>query len=292
MADGRPTTLGQLHSAARRTLEAAGLAEAALDARLLVEAVTGTTRTDAVTAPEKPVAGYMATELAQAIRRRLAGEPAYRIIGRRDFYGLELALSPDTLEPRPDTETLVDLVLPPLREIVARRGVARVLDLGTGTGAIALALLKEVPGTFATATDIAQGALDTAAANALRHGLAGRFSAVRSNWFDALEGRFDLIVSNPPYIESGEIALLSPEVRLFDPRAALDGGADGLDAYRAIAAAAGMHLAEGGVVAVETGHLQKAGVTTIFLANGYAIEAEAKDLGGRDRALLFRRTAS
>jgi release factor glutamine methyltransferase len=292
MAGDRPTTLGQLHSAARRTLEAAGLAEAALDARILVEAVTGTTRTDSVAAPERPVAGYMATELAQAIRRRLAGEPVHRIIGRRAFYGLELALSADTLEPRPDTEALVDLALPVLRDIVARRGVARLLDLGTGTGAIALALLKEVPGSFATGTDIAQGALDTAAANALRHGLGGRFSAVRSNWFDAVEGRFDLIVSNPPYIESAHIATLAPEVRLFDPRAALDGGADGLDAYRAVAAGAAAHLAEGGAVAVEIGHLQKADVTTIFLANGYAIDAEAKDFGGRDRALLFRQTAA
>lgn len=297
VTDAKPTTLRSLHAAARRTLEAAGIADAALDARILVEAATGTTRTLAVIAPERPVEAGQATALAQAVRRRLAGEPVHRIVGRREFYGLELALSPDTLEPRPDTETLVDLALPLLKDIAARRGSARVLDLGTGTGAVALGLLREVPQAMATATDIAQGALDTAAANAARHGLAGRFTPLLSDWFEAVEGRFDLIVSNPPYIETGEIAGLAAEVRLFDPMAALDGGADGLDAYRAIAAGAAAHLAGGragagagaGAVAVEIGHLQRDAVVTIFTGSGFGLQAEAKDLAGRDRALMFRR---
>lgn len=292
MTDAKPTTLRSLHAAARRTLEAAGLAEAALDARLLVEALTGTTRTEAIAAPDRQVDAETAVQLAQAVRRRLAGEPVHRIIGRREFYGLDLALSAGTLEPRPDTEALVDLVLPHLRGIVAERGAARLLDLGTGTGAIALALLSEVPGSFATATDISRDALDTAGANAARCGLTGRFSTRLSDWFADVDGRFDLIVSNPPYIESAAIAGLAPEVRLFDPAAALDGGADGLDAYRAIARGAGAHLGEGGAIGIEIGHLQRAATITIFQGSGYELASEAKDLGGRDRALMFRRASA
>lgn len=283
-----PRTLASLHAGARRTLEAAGLPDAALDARILVEALTGTSRTDAVVSPERPVADAAAVEVGRAVRRRLAGEPVHRIIGRREFYGLELRLAPETLEPRPDTEALVDLVLPALRETAARAGVARVLDLGTGTGAIALALLQQVPGSFATGTDIARGALDAAASNAARLGLAGRFSTVRSDWFEAVHGRFDLIVSNPPYIATGEIAALAAEVRLHDPLAALDGGADGLDAYRALAAGAARHLSGEGIVAVEIGHLQKDDTIAIFRGNGFALAGEKRDLGGRDRALMFR----
>jgi release factor glutamine methyltransferase len=282
------TTLAKLHAATRRTLEAAGLPEAALDARLLVEAMTGTTRTLAVIAPEKPVDAEQASAVARAVRRRLSGEPVHRIIGRREFYGLDLALSAHTLEPRPDTEALVDLVLPHLRAIAAESGSVRLLDMGTGTGAIALALLREVPQATATATDISAGALDTARANAAQLGLAERFTPLRSDWFAAVESRFDLIVSNPPYIESGAIAGLAPEVRLFDPHAALDGGGDGLDAYRAIAAGSAARLTRHGLVAVEIGHLQKPSVLTIFEAEGFGLLDEKRDLGGRDRALLFR----
>jgi release factor glutamine methyltransferase len=281
------TTLAKIHAAARRTLEAAGLPEAALDARLLVEAMTGTTRTLAVIAPERPVEATEAQAVARAVRRRLSGEPVHRIIGRREFYGLDLALSAHTLEPRPDTEVLVDLVLPHLKAFAAQRGSVRLLDMGTGTGAIALALLHEVPQATATATDISPGALETAAANAAQLGLAARFSPLRSDWFGSVDGRFDLIVSNPPYIETADIAGLAPEVRLFDPPAALDGGADGLDAYRAIASGAAARLAPGGLVAVEIGHLQKAAVVTIFETEGFGLLDERRDLGGRNRALLF-----
>lgn len=282
------TTLGKLHAAVRRTLEAAGMAEAAADARILVEAITGTTRTLAVIAPDRPVEPELVVRVAQAVRRRLAGEPVHRIIGQRDFFGLTLKLSPETLEPRPDTEALVELVLPHLRQAAAGQGLVRVLDLGTGTGAIALALLSQVPAAVATATDIAQGALDTAAANARLNGLSQRFSTRRSDWFADVEGVFDLIVSNPPYIESAAIASLAPEVRLHDPLAALDGGEDGLQPYRVIAAGAAAHLAEGGVVAVEIGHLQRADVVTIFAGCGFALAGEKSDLAGRDRALCFR----
>ncbi len=284
MAD---TTLARLHSAARRTLAAAGLAEAALDARILVEALTGTSRTDAVADPERAVPAVAAEAVAIAIRRRLAGEPVFRIIGRRAFHGLKLAVTRETLEPRPDTETLVDLALPHLRQAAAARGAVKILDLGTGTGAIALALISEVPAAFATATDILQGALDTAVANAVRHGLAARFSTLRSNWFEAVRGQFDLIVSNPPYIETAAIAGLDPEVRDHDPHAALDGGEDGLDAYRAIAKGAAFHLVPTGAVALEIGHLQKAAVVAIFAGCGYSLAGAACDLGGRDRALIF-----
>ena len=135
-----------------------------------------------------------------ALARRLAGEPVHRIFGYRDFYGLRLKLSPQTLEPRPDTETLVDAILPFLREIGKREGHCRILDLGTGTGAIALALASQIPEAMVTATDISQEALATAAANAADAGLADRFIPVLSDWFSAIDGKFHAIVSNPPYI--------------------------------------------------------------------------------------------
>lgn len=163
------------------------------------------------------------------------------------------------------------------------------LDLGTGTGAIALAILANVGAATATATDISAEALATAADNAARLGLGGRLSALRSDWFASVSGRFHLIVSNPPYIRSEDIATLQREVREHDPLAALDGGADGLEAYRRIAGGAGEHLAEGGRIAVEIGFGQADDVTRIFAGNGFAPASAARDLAGRERALAFRR---
>jgi release factor glutamine methyltransferase len=281
-------TLAELHRAVRRRLEAAGVAEAALDARLIVEHGTGTTRLDAVREPGRPVSPAESEIVEAAVLRRLAGEPVHRILGRREFYGLDLALSPDTLEPRPDTEILVDLVLPRLRAIAAERGACRVLDLGTGTGAIALAVLSAVPQARAVAVDIAPGALDTAAANARAAGLADRFEPLLSDWFEKTVGAYDAILSNPPYITEEEYGDLSREVRDHDPLRALLGGADGLDAYRRIAAGAAERLAPGGIVGLEIGSRQKAAVATLFQGRGFVLEGEAPDLAGRDRALVFR----
>jgi len=254
---------------------------------MLVEHFTGTNRTDAVSNPETPVSAQAEEAISAAIARRISGEPVHRILGFREFYGLRLFLSPETLEPRPDTETLVDAVLPFLRQRAAREGACRILDLGTGTGAIALALLSEVPETAAVGVDISADALATAARNALENGLSGRFEPVRSDWFEKISGRFHVIVANPPYISTEELGTLQGEVRNYDPARALDGGADGLDAYRTIAAQANAYLEPAGRVAVEIGHTQNEAVSRLFELAGFRILEARKDLAGHDRVLVF-----
>lgn len=287
MVDEVRPALGPLVRHLRAALEAAGKLDAALDARLIVEHVTGTQRIDAVLEPERPVDEAQMASILAALKRRLGGEPVHRILGHRDFHGMRLTLSPGTLEPRPDTEALVDLALPFARAAADRHGSCRILDLGTGTGAIALALLKEEPRARAVGVDISADALATAAANADMTNNGGRFVPLLSHWFSGVEGRFHVIVSNPPYIASQDIALLEREVRDHDPLAALDGGPDGLGAYREIAAGAAGHLEPGGVVAVETGYDQPETVEAIFRAQGFVLAAGADDLGGRRRALAF-----
>lgn len=271
----------------RGRLAAGGIADAAQDARLLVEHATSSDRMDMIRDPGRLVPPGAVVAAEATIARRLAGEPVHRILGWRGFYGLTLRLSPDTLEPRPDTETLVDLVLPRLRAVAAERGRCRILDLGTGTGAIALALLSQIPQARAVATDVAPGALATARRNAEANGLADRFETVLSDWFDDISGRHDAILSNPPYITGNEYENLAREVKDHDPPRALLAGPDGLDAYRAIAAGAARHLDVGGLVGLEIGADQKAAVTTIFEKAGFRLLDAAKDIGGRDRALVL-----
>jgi release factor glutamine methyltransferase len=283
------TTLAELLRSARTVLTESGAVDAQLDGRIIVEQLTGTTRLDAIGRPDTLVDADTEARIMQAIDRRVAGEPVHRILGARDFYGLTLALSPDTLEPRPDTEALVELALPHVLSAISATGRCRILDLGTGTGAIALALLSAAPEARAVLTDISPGALATAAANAGSLGLQERAETVQSNWFASVTGIFDLIVSNPPYIPSGEIATLERDVREFDPHRALDGGPDGLDPYRVIAAGGVAHLAPGGHIAVEIGAGQKADIVGIFGGAGFALMASRHDLGGHERALLFAR---
>ena len=283
--------LGDLVRLARRALSDCDIDDPALEARLLVEHFTGTTRVQAISDPDHIVMSDDHAAVIDALRRRRAGEPVHRIIGWREFHGLRLRLSPGTLEPRPDTEALVDLAIPFARAMAERHAACRILDLGTGTGAIALALLAAVPQATALGIDISDDALATAASNADINGLKGRFDTRHSDWFSKVTERFHIIVSNPPYIPSVEIAGLQVEVRDHDPVAALDGGADGLDPYRGIAARAARFLVADGVVAVETGSSQKADVVRIFVEAGYRLEGSRSDLAGRDRALAFRRGA-
>lgn len=292
MAEAVRPALGPLVRHLRAELEAAGKPDAALDARLIVEHFTDTTRTDAVLDPDRQVGDSAYQEILAALARRLAGEPVHRIIGAREFYSLKLTLSPSTLEPRPDTEALVDLALPHVRRAAAKTGSCRILDLGTGTGAIALALVSQEQRASVVAVDISEDALETASRNADINGLSARFSARKSDWYETVAERFHVIVSNPPYIPSTEIASLEREVREHDPLAALDGGADGLDAYRKIAAGAFAHLEADGIVAVEIGFGQEVDVTAIFGAAGFDLVAEAEDLAGRTRALAFARKSS
>lgn len=282
------TLLGAVLQMVRRRLAEAGIADASLDARLLVTELADVEPADLVARPAQIVGARALAKIDAAVTRRIAGEPVHRVLGHRAFYGLDLALSAATLEPRPDTETLVDLALPHLRDVAAAKGRCRVLDLGTGTGAVALAVLAHVPEAVAVASDLSEAALATARENASALGLSDRFETVRSDWFAQIAGRFDAILSNPPYIRSAEIAYLDVGIRHFDPQAALDGGPTGLDAYAAIAAGASEHLEGRGFVALEIGYDQSADVAGLFEARGFRLLEARKDLGGLERALLFR----
>ncbi|RFC67969.1 MULTISPECIES: peptide chain release factor N(5)-glutamine methyltransferase [Mesorhizobium] len=283
-------TLGAILRQVRAAFAQAGIDGADLDARLIVEHCSGTTRTDSITDPGRELAPQIIDAIEMAVARRLSGEPVHRILGFREFYGLKLHLSPETLEPRPDTETLVDAVLPFAEQVIETKGTCRILDLGTGTGAIALALLHEAPKAEAVGVDISDDALETANENARRLGLGNRFSTVKSSWFEKIEGRFDVIVSNPPYIRSQVIPTLQREVRDFDPIRALDGGADGLDTYRVIATEADRHLVADGIVAVEIGFDQAAEVEKIFAKEGHFLAQKHLDLEKYDRILVFLRS--
>ena len=279
------TTLGAMMDEIRATLKAAGIEDPMAEARIVVGGLLGLARTDFVTKGGDFLALGDEARIREAIARRVRGEPPYRILGSRPFYGLEFKLSEGTLEPRPDTEILVDTVLAML---AARRNEKlRILDLGTGTGAICLALLSELPNASGIGTDLSPDALARAVENASLNGLADRFGTVESRWFDAVAGTYDVIVSNPPYIRTGVIPLLDREVREHDPLLALDGGEDGLEAYRAIAAGARAHLEENGLLAVETGFDQRSDVENIFRDEGFSLARAAKDYGGNDRVQVF-----
>jgi len=280
--------LVQLYRIAKERLAAANLDTPDLDARLIVEHFTGTTRAEFIARPDTPVSPETITAIELATARRLAGEPVHRILGHREFYGLKLSLSPETLEPRPDTETLVDAVLPFAHEAVSRNGHCRILDLGTGTGAIALALLANLPKARAVGVDVSAGALETARRNAVALYLADRFEALQSDWFDKISGTYDVIVSNPPYIKTDDLVGLAPGVRDHDPVAALDGGTSGLEAYRHIAAGSIDHLAADGIVAVEIGHDQRQDVTRLFTESGFDAVEHRRDLGRNDRVIVFK----
>lgn len=285
------TTLAEALTAARRRLSDAGIVDAAGDARALIMGLLVLTPTAFITGGGRILDLAEQRVIDAGLERRIAREPVHRILGRRAFSRLDLILSPETLEPRPDTEILVDTLVPHAARIHAETGHCRILDLGTGTGAICLALLDLVPGATGVGADLSAGALETAKRNADLNGVANRFEALESDWFAAVTGSFDIIVSNPPYIVRSIVGALDDEVRLYDPILALDGGDDGLDAYRAIAAGADRHLRENGLVAYEIGYDQKDQVTAIMRENGFAQIEAVEDLGGNDRVLVFSKAA-
>jgi release factor glutamine methyltransferase len=262
-----------------------GFETAALDAKLLTGHALGLDALALATRELDPVADADAARVAGLLQRRMGGESVARIIGEREFFGLAFALNAATLEPRPDTELLVELAIKALP--VGRR----LLDLGTGTGCIPIAVLANRPDARGLATDINADALEMARANAARHNVVDRLSFARGNWFEALTAngrgaeKFDLIVSNPPYITSAVVETLSPEVKDFDPRLALDGGPDGLAPYRVIAAQAQAFLVPGGQVLVEIGYDQGSSVGALFSEHGFADIVVHKDLNGLDRVI-------
>ncbi len=259
-----------------------------LDARLLLGAALGLDLTGLAKAAARRLAPQDAARLAGYAQRRIAGEPVARILGVKEFWGLALQLSATTLVPRPDTETVVDAALqmmgPP-----ARKSPLRIADIGTGTGALLLALLSEWPHAFGVGSDIDEQALRMAAANARRLNLADRAAFVTCNYTEALQGPFDLIVSNPPYIPTQEIAALAAEVRDHDPRRALDGGTDGLDAYRILAPEAVRLLAPEGMLLVEVGQNQADEVEELMAAAGLERLPRRADLAGIPRVVTGRK---
>jgi release factor glutamine methyltransferase len=285
---------GQTVEAARRNLTArfnsGGIDTAELDARILVGAALSLDLTGLIAAAARPVTSDEAVRLEDFTRRRLAGEPVARILGAKEFWGLPLQLSAATLVPRPDTETVVELALEMLRAEPDPKRRLRIADIGTGSGAILLALLSELPDAFGVGTDISVTALRTASSNAAHLGFASRAAFVACDYAAALSEPFDLMVSNPPYIRSADIAGLAIEVRDHDPIVALDGGADGLVAYRQLIPQAARRLAQGGVLVVEAGHDQSGGIGELMTAAGLTRERPPKaDLAGIRRAVAGRK---
>lgn len=263
-----------------------------LDARLLTGAVLDLDLTGLATQAARKLTPSEADALAAFAARRLAGEPIARILGVKEFWGLPLRLSPATLVPRPDTETVVEAALAHLRDSSGdapgqhTRRAPRIADIGTGSGAILLALLHELPQAHGVATDISSEALATARGNAHAFGLSSRLVTVCCDFAAALRGPFDLIVSNPPYIRSADIPTLPREVRAHDPPCALDGGADGLAAYRILARESRPLLAPDGVLIVEVGHDQAEAVSALLRDAGWQInQPPRRDLNGIARVV-------
>jgi release factor glutamine methyltransferase len=291
---GSDRVTGATVEAARRALtnrfRAGSIESAELDARILVGAALGLDLTELIAAGRRLLTTDQSLRIEDFARRRCRGEPVARIIGGKEFWGLPLQLSAATLVPRPDTETVVELALEMLRADTRPDRRLRIGDIGTGSGAILLALLSELPDGYGVGTDISEAALRTARTNAANLGLADRAGFVACCYAAALSDGFDLIASNPPYIRSAEIAGLATEVRDHDPLDALDGGADGLDAYRAIIPQAVGLLAERGALVVEVGHTQSEDVRQLMSAAGLTIDVPAKiDLAGIERAVAGRK---
>ena len=282
-------TVAGAAEAAARELAAAGVESPRLDAELLLAHVLGAGRGIIVGHPERVLGAPERRRFAKLIGRRAAREPVSRILGYREFWGRDFALGEHVLDPRPDSETLVEAGLEHLATAGPGPG-PRILDLGTGSGCLLLSVLAEVPAAWGLGTDVSAGAIAAARENAARLGLATRACFAVADWAAPLGGDsgFDLVLANPPYIANGEIAGLEPEVAAYEPRLALSGGADGLAGFRSVARVAGYLLAPGGVLVVEVGAGQMTRVEAIFRDAGLGIAGKKRDLGGLERCLLAR----
>lgn len=286
-------TLAETVTAAAARLEAAGVEAARRDARLLACRLLGGGPELLLAQGDRELTPEEAARIEAAMARRAAREPVSRILGEREFWSLAFGLNGATLDPRADSETLVEAAL---AEIGDRGAPLRILDLGTGSGCLLLALLSELPQADGCGIDISTEAVTQASANAERLGLSSRAGFLVHSWGQGLAlggaadaGPWDLVVSNPPYIASGDIAGLAPEVAGFDPPGALDGGADGLDAYRDLIPAVAAVLRPEGLLALEIGHGQAAAVEGLLRAAGLAPLRRAADLAGIERCLLARK---
>jgi release factor glutamine methyltransferase len=278
-------TLSATRHALAEQFRQAGIESAEADARLLIAVALGIDRMALTVQGERKLTPDEISAIDVLAARRLKHEPVARILGRKEFWSLSLQISDAVLVPRPETETVVEAAL----DFAARGGLRleplRILDIGTGSGALLLALLSELPNARGTATDISAAALGIARSNAERLGHASRCTFVECDIASGVPGPFDLIVSNPPYIAHDEIATLEPEVRDFDPSLALDGGHDGLEVYRAIAHDARRLLAAGGRLIVELGAGQESAVGALLTDIGMTVSGARNDLAGIARAL-------
>ncbi len=276
-------TLASLLTEARRRLEKVGIPAAALDARLLLQDATGLAHANLVASPDLVVTDQQQQVFQAHIAKRLAFLPVSKILGHREFYGRRFTVTRDVLDPRPDTETIIGLCL----AHCAPDKTFNFIDLGSGSGAIGITLACERPRSLGICVDVSDAALAITTQNAASLGVSNRVTALHSDWFSKVQGQFDLIVSNPPYITSAAIQTLSPDVRDHDPHLALDGGGDGLECYKTIAGTGSLHLAPGGHIVVEIGAGQAPDVIEIFEDQGFRLADQRSDLGGLPRALMF-----
>jgi len=279
-------TIGEALNWAAVRLNEAGIERPQAEARILLEAASGRGRGQIIAFPERALAAAQWDLFARLVSRRCAREPISRILGNREFWSLRFRVGPATLDPRPDSETLVSAVL---ERIPDRNAGIAILDLGTGTGCLLLALLSELPRAQGVGIDIDDAARAIASANAEALGLSARTEFRLGDWARDISAQFDVIISNPPYIESLAIDGLAPEVSKYDPRGALDGGPDGLAAYRALMPQAARCLKPGGLLALEIGAGQGAGVRALAAHAGLMELGGAQDLAGIERCLLFGR---
>jgi release factor glutamine methyltransferase len=282
-------TRGAVLAEAAAALAKTGVEDPRRRARQLISSALGISRAELLMHPECRLDAAAIDRVRRFVGRVVAGEPPSRVLGRREFWGLDLALSDETLDPRPETETVVEAVL---ARITDRTKALQLLDLGTGTGCLLLALLSELPAATGVGVDRAAGAAATARRNAENLGLADRARFFAGDWAAALAGQFEVIVANPPYVATGALADLPRDVSGYDPRAALDGGRDGLAAYRALAGGVGALLAAAGIFAAEIGAGQATGVTAIINEHGLRAEAIERDLAGIERCIIARRRAA
>ncbi len=271
-------------------LRVAGVEDPGADARRLAAAALGLSAAELLSRPERPLSVEETERLRGYAERRSKREPVSRILGTRDFYGRSFTLSPATLDPRPDSETLIEAALDLVRAAGRTTAPLRLIDIGTGSGCLLLTLLCELPQAWGVGTDISENALSTARANACRLGVADRAAWLAADALDGIAGVFDLLIANPPYIRTGEIAGLEPEVRAFDPVAALDGGADGLSFYRRIASEIPAVVPDGWAV-LEVGHDQADAVGALLVSGPDAGRKQLRsyrDVTGRRRCVAVR----
>ena len=281
----KTATVGEALASVRSMLRDAGVDDPRLDARVLVAHVLGCDKAHLWGFPERRLTRAQTEGLRSLAARRAGRAPMAQVLGVREFWSLDLRVTADVLTPRPDSEAVVSCCL----DLAASRGApSRIVDLGTGSGCLLIPLLLAWPRCLGLGVDRWEAALDIARDNARRHGLGGRARFERGDWLARVGGRFDLIVANPPYVPSGDLADLEPEVARHEPRVALDGGPDGLDCYRAILPGVADRLAPGGSVVLEHGEGQGPALESLASRSGFEAVSVVTDLSGRRRGLALR----